>query len=214
MKLRSFVMITVAVSAITVGVRADSLGEIHRLAAEFRWAEFASATTASANGADGTLVYTKTLFVPRNTLFVTIHATADVHGGAALQMACLVDGVPCRPEPVEIGGAPIGWVTLQRIPAVDPPATVSNCNNGGGGSGDCHDNNITYSWCTSVRPGVHTVDLKLASSLSGVAVFLEKAQIYIDNGGRRGRDDDDDDDDDDRRRSDQVSGCTAALIPQ
>jgi hypothetical protein len=122
-------------------------------------------------------------------------------------MACLVDGVPCRPEPVDIGGAPSGWVTLQKIPVVEP---ATNCDDGGGGGGDCHDNSISYSWCTSVDPGVHTVDLKLASSLAGRMVFLERAQIYIDNAGRRGWDDDDDDDDDDHRPGGRSSGCAAA----
>ena len=210
MKLRSFVMIAVAVSAITVGVRADSLGPIYRLSADFQYGpppERGSITTAAADGTGGTLIYSKTLFVPRRTVFVTFHATADVHGGAALLMACLIDGVPCRPEPAEPGYAPSGWVTLQKIPAA---TTSTNCNDGGGGTGDCHDNNITYSWCTNVRPGVHTIDLKLASSLSGVPVFTERAHIYIDNAGRRGWDDDDDDDDD---RDERPAGCAADTTP-
>ena len=214
MKLRSFVMVAIVLAAVTAGVRADSLGPIYRLSAEFQYgppfARFSS-TTASQNGADGTVVYTKTLFVPRDTLFVTFHATADGHFGAGLLMACLVDGVPCRPEPGDIGTAPSGWVSLLKLPAQLPvPETALNCNDSGAGSGDCHLNNINYSWCTTLSPGVHTVELKLASSISGRQVAYERAHIYIDNAGRRGWDDDDDDDDDDRGRFGRANGCAAA----
>ena len=154
-------------------------------------------------GTGGTLVYTKTLFVPRRTLFVTFSGTGDGHGGAALLMACLVDGVPCRPE----GGSPTGWITLQKVPTSPAiPTTGNNCNNGGGGTADCHDNAVNYSWCTNVTRGVHTVTLRLASSILAQPVFYERATIYIDNAGKKLDDDDDDDDDDDG----PIQGCDSA----
>ena len=210
MKFRSFVMLAVVLCAVSAGVKADSLGPIYRLSADFQYGpppERGSITTAGANGTGGTLIYSKTLFVPRRTVFVTFHATASVHHGAVLLMACLVDGVPCRPEPSEPGYPPSGWIRLQNLPA---PVNSTNCDDGDGGSGDCHDNNVTYSWCTNVRPGVHTIDLRLASSVAGVAVFTQKAHIYIDNAGNRGWDDDDDDDDD---RDDRQAGCAADTTP-
>lgn len=53
---------------------------------------------------------------------------------------------------------------------------------GGGGSADCHDNNFSYTWCTSITPGPQTVQLKLASfpGGDGNTAFYERAHIYID----------------------------------
>ncbi len=66
---------------------------------------------------------------------------------------------------------------------------ASNCNDGGGGTGNCHDNSVYYTWCTAIEPagggsglggGAHTVQIRLATSDSGNRVFIEAAHSYLD----------------------------------
>jgi hypothetical protein len=110
-------------------------------------------------------------------LYVTLSTTGDVHGGAASFFSCRVDDRFCNPGAGGAAGAPAGWIALQKVPAAN--AGAANCNNGGGGAGDCHDNGIYYTWCTWIDPGVHTLDVRLASSLPGQTVFVEAAHFYV-----------------------------------
>jgi hypothetical protein len=77
---------------------------------------------------------------------------------------------------------------MQKIPA---GTGATNCNDGGGGDGDCHDNNISYQWCKTIPPildpvtgvetgGPRTVNVRLASSDGVSIVFIEKSHYFID----------------------------------
>jgi hypothetical protein len=124
-------------------------------------------------------IYTTTVFAPATgVLYVTISATGDGHGGAGSRFSCVINGGYCSPPGLPpADGSPNGWVTLLKLSNA-PGAT--NCNQGGGGTGDCHDNNITYTWCKRVNAGTHTVRLNMASSLPPNFVFVEKAFFYVD----------------------------------
>jgi len=179
--------------AVATPANAQALGPVHRFSAEFQFSppgspEITTAALPGPGGTGGTTVYSKTLFIPYRTLFVTFSATGDTHrgltGGAALLMTCVVDGVVCRSGGGLPNAGPPGWITLQKMPDVS-----TNCNDGGGGGGDCHDNNLNYTWCTTVDgPGPRTVELKLASSNGGI-VFYERSHIYIDATPNKNADD-------------------------
>jgi hypothetical protein len=73
---------------------------------------------------------------------------------------------------------------LQKLPqnVANPNDGSPNCNNGGGGTADCHDNGVAYQWCIPVEAGTRvTVDLKMATSTAGDTVFIEKGHVYIDS---------------------------------
>jgi hypothetical protein len=84
-------------------------------------------------------------------------------------------------------GSPTGWITLHKLPLSD---TGTNCNEGGGGTADCHDNSIAYQWCKRIPLNedfatVHTIQIRLASkpfagSDLDQTVFIEKASVYVD----------------------------------
>jgi hypothetical protein len=47
-----------------------------------------------------------------------------------------------------------------------------------------HDNGIYYTWCCleGVRPGaLNRVDIKMATSLAGTPVFVERSHYYVDS---------------------------------
>ncbi len=151
------------------------------------------ATPAPAVAQGGILIYNKNFFVADdiNTLYVTISATGDVHDGRRLMLACLVDGVACNPGGNAVGGAPPGWVTLLRLDNYnDDYMGPGYGGDGSGGSGDVHDNNITYTWCTpfETKPGSHNVKIRLASGanpdgddlLVNNFVFLEAVHFFVD----------------------------------
>lgn len=188
------------VLGISTVVRAQPLGPVHRLAADFQWCDlttftncFEIATTAppgpSGTPSGGVVAYEKTLFVPFSTLYVTFSAQGDSHAGsdgqsARLLMACTIDDGTgeafCNPN-TGLPDQPPGWMTLLKLPN---PGTggcgVGGFGDGGGGSGDCHDNSIYATWCIKVTPGLpQTIRLRLASS-NGGTVFYERAHIYVD----------------------------------
>jgi hypothetical protein len=137
-----------------------------RLSAEFRrWDGNEDRTTL---GPPGIAVYTKTVEVPDtcDTLYVTISATGDAHGGSQILLACLVDGVFCNPGS---GATTAGWIPLQKHGPLD----------------DFHDNNVNYQWCKQVTPGsIVTVQIRLArgdgTGLVTPFVFLQQEHFYID----------------------------------
>lgn len=188
----------------TASVQADSGGPLRRFAADFfkfDGGEFFTTLTAvsgpdiSTPGApDGALFYEKNVKVNAsiNTLYVSIDTTGDAHEGAALWLSCRVNGAFCRPSTVPaVDGAPSGWINLLKVPQdVTFPSASNNCDDGGGGTADCHDNNINYTWCIPVNvPADLTeqtvnIKLKMASSTGGVVpfafVFIEKGHVFID----------------------------------
>lgn len=137
----------------------------------------------------GDQIYFKTVFVPplSNTLFLTISTTGDTHGGAGACFTALLDENFFNPGGQ--GAAKCannattnvpGWVTLLKLPNI-LAVTTDNCNEGGGGTGDCHDNSIHYEWCTAVTPGFHNVEVRMATSNAGNDVFIEQAFFYVDS---------------------------------
>jgi hypothetical protein len=175
---------------------AQTNGALIRLAGDFQNStsmgdpEISTSATPAAAGGGGTVIYTRTLRLPTKTVFINFSGTGDSHDGAGLLMTALItdafdNTVVCEPFSGQFGGGgdagPNGWTTLQKMPAYD--ATQLNCNDGGGGPADCHDNNLFFSCCAQIQADpqgfAHTVDIKLASS-DGGTVFYERASINID----------------------------------
>jgi hypothetical protein len=103
-------------------------------------------------------------------------------------MNATIDGTLCQPLLGEtqppVGGGPhlqTGWYTLLIPP--EPPQ-VTNCNDGGGGSADCHDNTIYFSCCARLSKRHRKtvpVDIHLATLPSGSGSLLRA----VDNLHRR-----------------------------
>ncbi len=204
------------IAALTVRVTAlESLvaTALHRLSAEFQNTTSAAEEivttvaptgTALAPGTGGEAKYTKTLSIPFDVVYVTFSAQGDTHGGAALSLSANVTDAAavkkvCQPMAGELAGGggtagPPGWMTLVKLPT-NPDADTSavtgdnNCNDGGGGSADCHDNTIYFSCCLRITPDTglnkHTVEIRLGSQPNpetGAATeaFYERSTIYID----------------------------------
>ena len=189
---------------------------LHRLAADYQNTaslgnqiqgvdEVQTTLPPSSNGLGGTPVYSKTLSVPYDVVFITFSAQADTHNSSALLMSANVtdeDGNKqlCQPLAGQTGPGGgnqfTGWYTLLKQPvtgltgATTPP---TNCNDGGGGSADCHDNTIYFSCCARVTPDTdeffseddpfqQTVQIRLADNpgSGNNRAFYERATIYID----------------------------------
>jgi hypothetical protein len=103
--------------------------EIQRLSAQFKnfdGTETHSNVAAAATGAGGSLVYTKSVFVPflsgGQVMYITISAVGDNHFGESNFVSCNVDGpggvgsvaTVCNPTPFTSGIdlAPAGWVGM------------------------------------------------------------------------------------------------------
>jgi hypothetical protein len=161
-------------------------GVLRRLVAEFDFFGFEAFTTSEP---PGIAIYRKTVVVPKraNTLYLTLSTTGDTHDGAASCFTALLDGAFFNPggqgaaRCADGGETPVdGWITLLKLPGQigDPGGT--NCDDGAGGPGDCHDNSIYYQWCTPVEPGEHEVEIRMATDTEGDAVFIEQAHFYVD----------------------------------
>ena len=142
--------------------------QINRLASKFHFgSEFSTTLTPSAGGVGGITVFSKTIFVSGTfsqtpILFVTISGQGDGHFGTAHAFSCNVDGAVCNSGTTL--PTPSGWVALQRHSSTE----------------DLHDNAINYTWCAITTPGTHTVNVKMASTISGDPVFLEGVHFYVD----------------------------------
>lgn len=199
--MRSILKISRAWMTLALGVPAATLAlaswvgaaPLHRLSSDFQDGESLGQDevfTLRDTVAGGSHVYTKTLSIPFGVVYVTFSGTGDTHDGAALLMRATVTDAAGNVtvfNPLVGGGLPSagppGWITLQKLPVTPGP---NNCNDGGGGTADCHDNNLIFSGCALVTsdggspPTTHTVDLYLATSVSGSTVFYERASINID----------------------------------
>src|SRR5579864_7521619 len=140
---------------------------LHRLAADYQnttslGGQISGADEVQTNlppspgGLGGTPVYSKTLSIPYDVVFITFSAQADAHFGSALDMSANVtdeDGHKqlCQPLAGQTGPGgtnnQTGWYTLLKQPS---PTASTNCNDGGGGTGDCHDNAIYFSCCARI----------------------------------------------------------------
>lgn len=189
---------------------------LERLSAEFQSpGEISTTATPAASpvpGAPGgVVVYDKTLNIPPGVAYITFSAQGDTHellgpgpaflpipgtGSALLMSASITDAAGnvtiCQPMATAGGAALFGapWMTLLKLPDGEPP---NNCNNGGGGPADCHDNAFSFSCCALISGGgnggddnggggtPHDVKINMASS-NGGTVFYEDSTIYIDRG--------------------------------
>ncbi|MCZ6760675.1 MAG: hypothetical protein O7D29_09930, partial [Gemmatimonadetes bacterium] len=136
---------------------------------------------ATAAVIPGVSIYAEPIFLSgaKRTVYITFVASGDTHDGARLLMRGEVDGEACTGGPGATPTAP-GWQSINMMPASNSGA--SNCNNGGGGPGDCHDNSIIYTCCRNVKePGPHTVTLRMASGGLPGTVFFEQAHVYVDS---------------------------------
>jgi hypothetical protein len=176
-------------SLVALPAVASAQDALRRLVAEFDFFGFEAFTDAEP---PGIAIYRKTVDVPHrtNTLYLTLSTTGDTHDGAASCFTALLDGAFFNPggqgaaRCAQGGETPVeGWITLLKLPGQigDPGGT--NCDDGGGGPGDCHDNSIYYQWCTPVEPGKHEVEIRMASDTQGKAVFIEQAHFYVDASG-------------------------------
>ncbi len=170
--------------ALSIVVIVSMSGCVHpfiRHVAEFRFGpEQLTNQTATGIGTGGIPVYTKTFNLPanRHTLFITLSSTGDGHGGAAHWFSASVNGVVCNKGNEGAGFAPGGWIPLQKHRNSTPGG------DGGGGIGDLHDNGIYYTWCCTdgLKPGgPNTVQIRMASSIQGQIVFMERSHFYIDS---------------------------------
>jgi hypothetical protein len=191
---RSFVSAVLAGISMVVAVPPVAAGVLYRVSSDELF--FTSECTTSLVGnpinaagiptsaPGGLACFSKTVTVPAGvrSLYVTITTTGDTHGGAALRLACLVDGLACVTNNGTADASPTGWITLHKLPVAPG---VTNCNNGGGGNGDCHDNSVAYQWCKRIALNedlatAHPVQIRLATSIAGQSAFIEKASIYVD----------------------------------
>lgn len=151
-------------------------------------------TTSVSPTLGGIVIYSKTVFVPfgTNVVYVTIHATANVHDGATLVMSCTVNGAFCNGGTGGEAAAPAGWVALQKFTNGVTIAGPSP-GDGGGGAGDQHNNNLNYSWCkampTATSGTTALFELRMGSTgadpFSGTGVIppdvtIETAHVYLD----------------------------------
>jgi hypothetical protein len=191
-------------------------GGLDRLSAEFQsGGEIATIATPAASpvpGAPGgVVVYDKTLNIPPGVAYITFSAQGDTHeqldgtntpipgtGAALLMTASITDAAgnvtTCQPMASAGGAALFGapWMTLVKLPDGEPP---NNCDDGGGGPADCHDNAFSFSCCALIAngkggPGGNSRDVKISmASSNGGTVFYEDSTIYIDksdSGGPKG----------------------------
>jgi len=191
--------------------------EISRLSAQYKNFNGTETTTnikatgtSSIPGTGGTLVYSKSVFVPflaggRPIMYVTISAVGDNHNGESNFISCNIDGASgvgsastvCNPTPTSSGVdlAPPGWIGLTHHFSYETTYTSNgltglSAGDGGGGTSDEHDNAYYYTWCKRVGPGTHVVNLRLGNHSGPTVctgcrgannnVFFEKAFFYID----------------------------------
>ena len=199
-------MLGLSAMLLTGGTALADDGTLNRLSADYQ-----NNTTVGGPGeiftnktpiSGGKLVYSKKLSIPFDVVYITFSAQGDAHNGSALLMqASIADEsgttTICQPLAGQTGGGGGGphvfpnWYTLLHLPA----ATGTNCNDGSGGTADCHDSTIMFSCCARIEADspfvgddTHTVNIRLADlpgfttapgSIDNVA-FYERSTIYID----------------------------------
>ena len=144
--------------------------------------EISTTEEAVGGGGGGVVVYTKTLFVPNRTVYVTILGAGHAEGGITHFFSCRVDGAPCTNAPTSATQL-VGWVALQAHEGV-PEAAASKAPlaNGDAIGQDLRANPIAYSWCASVAAKqTHTIQIRMASEDGATPVSLEAATFIIDS---------------------------------
>jgi hypothetical protein len=102
-----------------------------------------------------------------------------------------INGRPCNLGDEGAGFAPPAWIPLQKHFDYEPPVTYTSdgvsgqsSGDGGGGTGDMHDNGIYYTWCCidNFDPGAsNLVEIRMATSFSGQPVYVERSHYYVDS---------------------------------
>jgi hypothetical protein len=155
--------------------------------------EVSTTVAPAANGGGGTVVYDKTLTIGGNVdvIYLNFSAQGDTHNGSALLMTATLMEQALLPVVIQPpagsgigGGGPsldTGWWTLMKL----PNAASTNCNDGGGGPADCHDNAFGFSGCWRLQTnGSKTIQIKIKlADLPGGddnRAFYERAFITID----------------------------------
>ena len=115
-----------------------------------------------------------------------------MHGGAASWFSCrIIDAAGgaslcLTPGGGGAAGAPFGWSSKNKhhnynTSYTRPDGVVTSSGDGGGGTGDIHDNSLSHQWCAKVKRGrLLTVELRMATSDTPNAVFIENTNYYID----------------------------------
>lgn len=182
------------VALIGACVPAALAGVLNRLTSEAMVGGCESATNLSV---PGIAIYTRVINVPNNanTVFVTMGTTGDQHCGTDQWFNANVDGLDCYPASGGASGTPAGWISLGAHVNYDGVTYNGGVagGDGGGGSGDMHDNGIYYTWCCNAQPGLRAVQVRMASANNGGGdivpgfpceldiVFIEQAHFFIDS---------------------------------
>src|ERR1700730_1820298 len=193
-------LLSAAAGSLALGLR-PAMGQATRrtLAAQIKGKDEIFTIAPALKG--GSLIYQKTVLVPGhdNVLLFEVSGQGDSHHGVALQLQCLIDGKPCTPD---FGGpaaaAPPGWITPHKLFNIDADyilpdgVTLTNVGDGGGGTGDEHDNTVQHEWCIPVSTAkLHTVPLLRGNSCGepltpkcadgNGTVFMENVNFIIDS---------------------------------
>src|SRR5216684_7129434 len=200
--LRGLTMLALSAVLIAGAVTWANAAPLHRLAADFQNNTSVGGGgeifTSSTPGSGGKLVYSRTLSIPFGVVYITFSAQGDTHNGSALLMKASVTDdasvteTACEPLAGQTGGGGGGptvfphWYTLLKLPITE--VAPINCDDGGGGTADCHDNTIMFSCCAQIRPDsgdpatTHTVKIRLADLPGGGGnlAFYERSTIYVD----------------------------------
>ena len=182
-------------------------GGLRRLSAEFQNSttlgtagEIVTNAPALPGSAGGAVFYDKTVKLSDDVdvIYVTFSGQGDAHNGSALLMNATVNGNLIQPlagQDEAGGGGPhlqTGWYTLLHLPQA---ATGTNCDDGSGGTGDCHDSALHFSGCYRLRaaekkkhddddeaPKFARIKIALADLPGGGfnRAFVERTTIYID----------------------------------
>ncbi len=155
---------------------------LFRLTSEFR--RFDGTHDSTTLGIPGISVYKKTLFVGANTVYITVDAVGDVRNGSdSLALLCTIDGAPCNSGTDDLVTSDTGTTHPGWILVFEDDNSAWNQES----------NVIHYQWCTTIAPGSHTIQIKMASTTpaAGDGVFLRAENFYIDtsslvNGCRQG----------------------------
>ncbi len=147
------------------------------------------ATLNNAAAPGGVSCFGTTQFVPSsaNVLRVTMSSAGDTHNGARLRVGCLIrpasTGVWSFCNAFGTGAAPGFYITKNKLPQ---PTANTNCNDGGGGSADCHDNSIEQTWCIPVdTPDTFDIDIRIGPGPElaggGNFAFIEASTFFVDS---------------------------------
>ena len=147
----------------------------------------------------GVSCYGTTVYVDgkTNVLRITVSTAGDTHLGAALRLGCRIrpasTGLWSFCNAVGTGAAPGSYITKNKLPT---SAGNTNCNDGGGGSADCHDNSIEQTWCVPVNVAdndddsdsdgkagdVFDIDIRIGPGAENQAlVFIEASTFFVDS---------------------------------